>query len=86
MILTDLVQALEPDRMTRREALVARLLAGTGPGGAMPRRMRLGFALSPGALGRAVRHMQDWQPERLIYAQGPLPTGPGEQALRAAFR
>lgn len=86
LIVTDLVQALEPDRMTRREALIARLLAGTRPGGAMPRLMRLGFALSPGALGRAVRHMLDWRPERLIYAHGPLPTGPGEAALRAAFR
>ena len=86
LILTDLVQALEPERMTLREALVARLLAGTRPGGAMPLLMRLGFALSPGALGRAVRHMLDWRPERLIYAHGPLPTEPGEEALRAAFR
>ena len=86
LILTDLLQALEPERMTRREAFVARLLAGTRPGGAMPLLMRLGFALSPGALGRAMRHMLDWRPERLIYAHGPLPTGLGEEALRAAFR
>jgi hypothetical protein len=85
LVVTDLVQALEPDRMTWREALLARLLAGTRPGGAMPRLMRLGFALSPGALGRAVQHMVDWRPERLIYAHGPLPTQSGEDALRAAL-
>lgn len=85
LVVTDLVQALEPERMTRREALTARLLAGTIPGGAMPSLMRLGFALSPGALGRAVRHMLDWRPDRLIYAHGPLPTRPGGQALCAAL-
>lgn len=85
LVVTDLVQALEPERMNRREALTARLLAGTRPGGAMPRLMRLGFVLSPGALRRAVQHMLDWRPERLIYAHGPLPTLPGVQALRAAL-
>ncbi len=86
LIVTDLIQALETSRMTRREAIVARLLAGTRRGGAMPRLMRLGLAMSPGSLGRAVRKMQDWRPERLIYAHGPLPTVSGNQALRAAFR
>lgn len=85
LILTDLVQALEPGRMRRHEGLAARLLAGTRPGGSMPLLMRLGFALSPGALGQAVRWMLDREPERLIYAHGKLPLQSGVPALRTAF-
>lgn len=85
LILTDLLQALQPETMTRADAIRARLLAGTSPGGQMPPLMRLGFTLGRKSLAEAVARMQAWAPARLIYAHGPLPEAPGPQALAKAL-
>ena len=58
LILTDLVQALQPRTMSRPDAFRARLLAGARPGGQMPPLTRLGFTFGRKHLNEAVARMQ----------------------------
>jgi hypothetical protein len=88
LILTDLVERLEPDKMRSRLLRLFAWAAGvSGPSGGAPRYYRLTFLGERRAqLREAVRTMLAWNPERVIFAHGSWFERDGAARLRQAFR
>ena len=87
LILTDLIENFEADRL---ESSVARVLTRLGgvrhPDGQMPHDMRLSFAWDRNNLRLAVEKMIEWDPERVILAHGRWYIRDGTAELKRAFR
>lgn len=85
LILTDLIENFEPDRL---RSLVMRWLTWLGgvrdPDGQMPRDLRRTFPKDH--LRAAVQTMIAWDPERVILAHGRWYRSDGADELRRAFR
>lgn len=89
LILTDLIENFEVDKVDSCVARVLTLLGGVRhPDGRMPRGMRLLFALPPDRndLRLAVEKMIVRDPERIILAHGRWYDAHGAAELRRAFR
>lgn len=87
LILTDLIENFEADRLDSRVARILTRLGGVRhPDGQMPRDMRLLFAPDRGDLRLAVDKMIGWNPERVIIAHGRWYGADGAAELRRAFR
>jgi hypothetical protein len=87
LILADLIENFEPARIASGVMRGLVRLAGCAePDGGMPRDMRLGFLGRRKALRRAVRHMIEWRPDRIVLAHGRWYRTGGVAELRRAFR
>lgn len=87
LILTDLIENFEPDRLGSAFARWLTRLGGVqDPDGQMPRDLRLTFARGRAELRAAVRQMIEWDPRRVILAHGRWYTDNGAAELRRAFR
>jgi len=83
LILTDLVQNLEPERLPAVTALVARATRGTA--GTTPLYLRAALRLGGEPMRAAIRAMVALQPERVVMAHGaPFASG-GAGRLKGAF-
>lgn len=69
LIVTDLVQKFEPERLSRAQRFVMRLDGMLGPKGSTPREWRLSF-WNRKAARRAVQRALAWNPERVVLAHG----------------
>jgi hypothetical protein len=69
LIVTDLVQKFEPERLSGAQRFVMRLDGMLGPNGSTPREWRLSF-WNRKAARRAVQTAVAWNPERVILAHG----------------
>lgn len=69
LIVTDLIQKFEPERLSRAQRLVMRLDGMLGPNGSTPREWRLSF-WNRKAARQAVRKALAWNPERVVLAHG----------------
>ena len=73
LILTDLIENFEPERVRGRLLRVLMRLGGVfDPNGSTPRDLRLTYLGRRGALRGAVETMLGWAPERVIFAHGRL--------------
>lgn len=85
LVLTDLIENFEPDRLG---SIVQRWLTRLGgvldPDGQMPRDMRMTFARA--RLKAAIETMISWDPQRIILAHGRWYQTGGTAELRRAFR
>jgi hypothetical protein len=87
LILTDLIENFEADRLDSPMAKILTSLGGVqDPDGQMPRDMRLLFARDRRGLRMAVEKMIRWNPERVILAHGRWYARDGTAELRRAFR
>jgi hypothetical protein len=87
LILTDLIENFEPDRVRSwPHRLLLRLGGVLDPDGKAPIDMRLSFLRRRKALREAVRTMIAWAPERIILAHGRWYDGNAAAELRRAFR
>jgi len=87
LILTDLIENFEPDRVKSFFLRNALKLAGAAdPDGKAPIDMRLTFARHKTALRDAVEQMIAWDPERIVLAHGHWYETNGTAELRRAFR
>jgi Domain of unknown function (DUF4336) len=84
LILTDLVENFEPDKLGIFTRLMARLGGVLDPNGQMPRDLRLTF--DKPQLRASVETMIAWRPERIILAHGRWYDRDGTAELRRAFR
>lgn len=85
LLVTDLVQKLEPERFSPFQRLVMRLDGLLGPDGSAPRELRLTFWRRKAAR-TAARTALAWNPESLLIAHGrSLPSG-GRAAFARALR
>ncbi len=86
LILTDLIENFEPQRIASPlKRLVLRLAGILHPHGSMPRDMRLTFRGREDHLRAAVRHMMDWNPARILLAHGKCYDQDARQELARAF-
>ncbi len=86
LILTDLIENFEPEKLPRWMRPLVRLGGVADPDGGMPRDIRLSFLGHRGALRAAVAQMLAWAPERVILAHGRWYPRNGTAELRRAFR
>ncbi len=84
LILTDLIENFEADRIGFFTRLLARLGGVLAPHGGMPRDMRLAYRNAPG-FAAALREMIAWSPERIILAHGRWHEKDGAAEMRRAF-
>jgi len=84
LILTDLIENFEPDKLPRWMRPLVRLAGIAHPRGHMPPDMRATF--DKARLAACLRRMLDWGPERVILAHGHWYRENGARELRRAFR
>jgi hypothetical protein len=70
LVLTDLVQNLEPEKLPRLMRPVARLLGVTAPAGRAPAYLRAIIKLKGEASRQAAQRLVALQPERVIFSHG----------------
>lgn len=85
LILTDLIENLEPAKLSWWMRIATRIGGIRDPDGQMPRDMRLSFT-DKTRLREAVERMIGWAPERVILAHGRWYERHGVAELRRAFR
>lgn len=86
LILTDLIENFEPDRVVWWMRPLIWLMGIGDPDGQMPRDMRMTFRPRKGLLKASVEQMIIWGPERIILAHGRWYETGGVRELRRAFR
>jgi hypothetical protein len=87
LILTDIIENFEPDRV-RNAALrwLIRLAGAADPDGMAPLDMRLSFVGHRQEVRRSAQPMLAWEPERIILSHGRCYEANGVAELRRAFR
>jgi hypothetical protein len=70
LILTDLVQNLDPARLPPWPRLIARQLGVTAPDGRAPAYLRLLVRLWGGPVSRAAARLVDFAPDRVLFSHG----------------
>ncbi len=85
LILTDIVQNLEPEKLPTVMRQVARLTGVLAPNGKAPIYLRLALRAKRQAAAAAVTRMLAWSPERVIFSHGRWFDRDGAAALRRAF-
>jgi hypothetical protein len=86
LVLTDLIENFEPDKLGWFYGLLARLGGVSDPHGSMPRDMRFSFLKQRRALKAAVEAMISMNPERIIVSHGRWYERNGAEELQRAFR
>lgn len=84
LILTDLIENFEPDKLGVFFRLMTRLVGVQDPNGRMPRDMRATFR-DKNLLREDVERMISWRPERVILAHGRWYDSDGSAELERAF-
>jgi Domain of unknown function (DUF4336) len=86
LVLTDLIEAFEPQKLSLVMRWLTRLGGVQHPDGQMPRNLRLTFRKANRELRSAVETMIGWKPERVIFAHGHWYRANGTAELQRAFR
>lgn len=86
LILTDLIENFEKDKMPWWTRPLLKLGGVCDPDGGMPRDMAATFKRRPDHIKRLVSDMIAWQPEKVIIAHGRWYEENGTQELKRAFR
>lgn len=85
LLLTDLVQKLEPGKLPPLVRPLARLAGVTAPEGGTPAHLRALLRLRRREAAEAARQVLAWQPERVIFAHGAWFERDGTAALQRAL-
>ncbi|MBJ6125517.1 DUF4336 domain-containing protein [Microvirga splendida] len=85
LILTDLIQNLEPQTLPLGTRLFARLTGVAAPDGKAPAYLRFVVRLRREEAKKAVSRMIAWNPERVIFSHGRWFDRDGTAALKRAF-
>ena len=85
LVMTDLVQNLEPQKMPTGMRIFATLSGVTAPEGGTPAYLRLVVRLKAAQARAAAQTMMSWQPERVIFSHGRWFERDGTTALKRAL-
>lgn len=86
LVLTDLVQNLDPDRLSGSAETAAKLLGIAKPGGKAPIYLRLLLRLGGRSVRAAAERLVRLGPERVIFAHGDWFESDGSERLRRSLR
>ncbi len=85
LILTDLIQNLEPEKLPLGTRLFARLTGVAAPNGTAPAYLRFVVRLRRKEAKEAVTRIAAWNPERVIFSHGRWFERDGTENLKRAF-
>ena len=85
LVMTDLIQSLEPERLPAGTRLFARLSGVLAPNARAPLYLRLVVRARRSQAVAAVNRMIEWRPERVIFSHGRWFDRDGAAALRRSF-
>ena len=85
LMLTDLVQNFEPQKLPMVMRLMTRLIGVLGPEGGTPLYLRVAVRAKRKQAAHAASRMVDWNPERVIFSHGRWFDRNGAAALRRAL-
>jgi hypothetical protein len=86
LILTDLIENFEPDKVNRRYRALIKMAGTADPDGKAPIDMRMTFWGRKKIARDSAEKIIAWQPERVILAHGRWYTANGTAELKRAFR
>jgi hypothetical protein len=86
VVLTDLVQNLEPEKLPLGTRLFAKLTGVHAPDGKAPAYLRLVIRLRRADAKAAVARLIAWNPDRVIFSHGRWFERDGTAELKRAFR
>lgn len=86
LILADLIENFERDKLSKRYAFLARLAGSLDPDGKAPLDLQLTFWGHKAQARKAVHQMLVWQPEKVILAHGRWYPENAVEELKRAFR
>lgn len=86
VILADLIENFEPEKVGGAFSLLARLAGAVDPDGKAPLDLRLTFLGRKDRARSSLQRMLAWQPEKVIMAHGRIYERGGAAELRRAFR
>lgn len=86
LILADLIENFEADKLTFVERILVRLGGSLDPDGKAPGDLRITFFGHHDVARECLARMIAWQPERIVMAHGRCYSGNAEAELRRAFR
>jgi hypothetical protein len=86
LILTDLIENFEPQKLSVPLRIILRLLGTTAPDGRAPAYYRFVMTRRRKSARAAARRMVDWAPERVIFAHGRWFTEQGTAGLKKSLR
>lgn len=86
LILTDLIQNLEPEKLPLGTRVFAKLTGIQAPDGKAPAYLRLVIRLRRDEAKEAVSRIVAWNPERVIFSHGQWFERDGAESLKRAFR
>lgn len=86
LVMTDLVQNLEPQKMPTGMRIFAKVSGVTAPEGGTPLYLRLVVRLKQAQARPAAQKMIAWQPERVIFSHGRWFERDGTVALKRALK
>jgi hypothetical protein len=86
LMLVDLIQNFEPEKLPAPLRLATWLVGSSAPDGKAPVYLRWIVRRKHAAAGRAARRMVEWAPERVIFAHGDWFAQDGTTRLRQSLR
>jgi len=86
LVLTDLIENLEPEKLPVLMRPLVRLAGAMAPDGKAPAHLRFANNRKRQPAAEAARRLLDWQPERVIFAHGRWFESDGTAQLRRSFR
>lgn len=86
LLLTDLIQNWEPQKLQPLARPIIRLTGAMAPDGKAPLHLRLAINLRRTAAQAAARRMIEWAPERVLFTHGRWFDSNGTAQLRHSFR
>jgi Domain of unknown function (DUF4336) len=86
LILTDLVENFEPEKLSRGMRLLVRLMGAMAPDGKAPLHYRFAINRKREQAAAAARRIIAWAPERVIFAHGRWFESEGTRRLRRSLR
>ncbi len=86
LILTDLIENFEPDKVSKRFAWLTKVIGIADPDGQTPLDLRMTFWGQKEQARSSFKQMLQWAPEKVILAHGRWYEDDGADELRRAFR
>ena len=86
LILTDLVENFEPEKLSAPARIILRLLGTTAPDGRAPIYYRFVMTRRRKRAAEAAQRMVDWAPDRVIFAHGRWFSEQGTPQLKKSLR
>ena len=85
MILTDLIENIETEKLSLFEKLLFKIGDNHHPNGKTPRDLRMTFLFGKKQALKSYHKIKKWEPKNIIISHGPCIIGQAKEMLKQAF-